>query len=266
MYHQVFVESLWSNHIDVSVKDSCSDKKCLFLVFFLLVQVKDFLDSIRSIMLVDTILLLQRVWDFLGKRGLLVLSCLKVVLHHKSLLHRSDPKITGLSELWMMLVIWAHLLPIVKYWVLVDNILLVNLGQIGISLMPSVMHQLSEVLLILFLDPCVRTIRAWHLTWLEVGRLTRKIAVFSRSLDHLFSTVVVRLESWSQFQWTDAAWAASWDSNLVEWVEDRVDLESLNPSCLVLFVQFDLHFSFLVVKGYKNNLILIIIIFETFKP
>lgn len=65
-----------AHHVDVSVQDTSSDEESLWLVFFLLVEVKDFLNTVGAVigsdLLINVLLLGKSILDFLSNRHLFI--------------------------------------------------------------------------------------------------------------------------------------------------------------------------------------------------
>jgi hypothetical protein len=149
---QVLVELGHADDVDVSVEDAGRDKQGLLLIVFLLVQVKYFLDSKGTEVLSHPAILFfaDGACDFLAEGLLLALLDSEVVLHRKSLLHGSDSQVAALREFWVVLMLGADLLSLVEHWVLLHDILNIDVGQVHIGLLPSLLHDLSEIGAIVF--------------------------------------------------------------------------------------------------------------------
>lgn len=113
------------------VKNSNSHKEAFLFVFFLLMQVKDFLDSVLPVGLLQDIFAF-----FVGQ----------IILNEIDLLQRSEPQIGLLSELWMRLIDDIRSsLPSIEISSLSFDVLFINIRNIGIRSLESLHHRLGEV-------------------------------------------------------------------------------------------------------------------------
>jgi hypothetical protein len=67
---------LGTDHVDVSVQDTSSDEQCFWFVLFLLMEVKDFLDTVGAVissdLLINVLLFIECVSYFLADGHLFV--------------------------------------------------------------------------------------------------------------------------------------------------------------------------------------------------
>lgn len=152
MDDQVLVEIGDADDVDVSVENAGGDKECFLLVVFLLVQVKNLLYSERTKVLRHPAILFlaDGACNFLAEGLFLVLLDSEVVLHSKRLLERSDSQVAALGEFRVVLMLWAYLLSLVEHWILVHDILDIDVWQVHICLLPSLLHDLREVSSVVF--------------------------------------------------------------------------------------------------------------------
>lgn len=153
MHHQALAEVAHAQDVDVAVENGSGDEQGLFLVVFLLVQVKYFLDAEGAHVLSHSSILFfaDGTGNFLAKRLLLVLLNSEVIFHGKSLLHGSKSEVAALGELRVVLVLGAYLLSLVENRIFLHNVLDVNFGQVHVNSVPSLLHNLGKVYLSFFL-------------------------------------------------------------------------------------------------------------------
>ena len=124
----MLVKNADPTHVDVSVENSGGDEESLLLVVFLLVEVKNFLDSVRSEMFGHAAS--ATFSDAAGARNFLHLlfggsGASEVVVHEESLLHGPKSKVARLRIFGVVLVLRAFELA-VQSRILVLNVLLVE--------------------------------------------------------------------------------------------------------------------------------------------
>ena len=119
----MLVKNANPTHVDVPVENSGGDEESFLFVVLLLVEVKNFLDSVRSKMFRHP----ATFSNAAGARNFLDLllgHTLEVVLHQEGLLHGAKAEVTRLRILRMMLVRGAVELA-VQSRVLCLNVLLI---------------------------------------------------------------------------------------------------------------------------------------------
>lgn len=132
-----------SNRVDIAVENLGGGEKTLRLVLFLLVQVKDLLDSIRAIVRVDDSIPTNLLSVYSILHHALFVQFVKIIDACVLLLGLPHAFVARLSVFRVMLILGTSLFTFIEVWIFVHNILHVKLRDIlRVVLNPAFIHDL----------------------------------------------------------------------------------------------------------------------------